>query len=72
MATPSKDLKHHIDSLGDSEKLLVANYILEGLDIPDPLNDRAWAKESRTRLKAMRSGEMRVFTYRAVMATHLK
>ena len=72
MASPSKDLKHRIDSMDDSDKLSVANYILERLDIPDPLNDKAWVKESRSRLKAMRSGEMKTFAYQAVIAPHLK
>jgi hypothetical protein len=72
MAIPSKDLKHRIDTLDDSDKLLVANYILEGLDLPDPLIDKVWVKESRSRLRAMRSGEMKVLSYRAAIAAHLK
>ena len=72
MGIPRKDLKQHIDSLEDAEKLSLANYILEGLDLPDPLNDKVWIKESRSRLKAMRSGEMKVFSYQTAIAPHLK
>jgi hypothetical protein len=69
MATPNKELRLRIDSMGDSEKLSIANYILERLDLPDPMLDKAWAK---SRLKAMRSGEMKLFAYQDVMAVHLK
>ena len=72
MISQTKELKHKIDRLADHDKLTIANYILENLDTPDPLIDKEWIKESKSRLKAMHSGKMKLFDYKEVMAKHLK
>jgi hypothetical protein len=68
----NKDIQRKIDELSDVEKLVVANYILEDLNRPDPEIDRLWAKEALRRQKEMRSGKMKTFSYEEVMRKYLK
>jgi len=46
-------------SLNDLDKLKLVNILLEELDRPDPAIEKAWATESKRRLRAMRSGKMK-------------
>lgn len=67
MKSPFKEAQSKVDSLNDNEKVSIINHILESLDTPDPLIDKEWVKESRSRLKAMRSGAMKVHNYKDVI-----
>ena len=67
MKKEQKELQHKVDSLNENEKIVLVNYILENLDKPDPEIDKAWIKESKSRLTAMRAGKMKTYDYFDVM-----
>ena len=67
----SKELQHQIDNLSDVEKLLIVDYILTDLDLPDPEVDKAWAKEVVRRDKMVKSGKMKTIPYETVMKKYL-
>jgi len=59
-----------IRNLPDVEKLRLVDAILADLDKPDPEIDRIWAKESRKRWAAYKSGRVPTVSYESVMAKH--
>jgi hypothetical protein len=71
MKNQQKEIQNKIDLLDDNEKIVILNYILENLDAPDTLIDKEWKKESKSRLKAMRSGKMKVHDYNEVIKRYL-
>ena len=68
----NKEIQNKIDDLSDIEKLLIVDYLLAGLDKPDPEIDKEWAKEAVKRQKAMRTGKMKVHSYDDVMRKYIK
>jgi len=52
------------------DKLRLVDAILADLDKPDPEIDRIWAKESRKRWAAYKSGRVPTVSYESVMAKH--
>jgi hypothetical protein len=71
MNRQQKEIQGKIDLLNANEKLTVVNYILENLDKPDPKIDQEWIKESKSRLKAMKSGKMKVYQYKDEIGKYL-
>lgn len=71
MKSQIKEVQNKIDSLNANEKVSVMNHILESLDLPDPRIDKEWVKESRSRIKAMRSGKMKIHDYKDVIGKYL-
>ena len=71
MKNQFKDVQNKVDLLNDNEKVSIINHILESLDTPDPLIDKEWTKESRSRIKAVRAGKMKVHDYKEVIGKYL-
>lgn len=67
-----REIKQRIDELTDNEKLVVLNYILEGLDKPDPEVDKAWVKEVQRREKEMKTGKVKGLTMDEVFGKYKK
>ena len=59
-------------SLSDLDKLKLVNILLEDLDKPDPSIEKAWAGESKRRLRAMRSGKMKTYSIEEVFGRNRK
>jgi hypothetical protein len=58
-----KDIKKRLNDLSDNQKMVVVNYLLEGLDKPDPGIDKHWAKEALRRQRELRSGKVKSLTH---------
>ena len=71
MKNQFKEAQNKVDLLSDNEKVVIIDHILESLDAPDPLIDKEWVKESRSRIKAMRSGKMKIHDYKEVIGKYL-
>jgi hypothetical protein len=56
MTRRAQDVVEQIKALPDTEKLAVVDSILYELDKPDPVIDRVWADEAKTRWRAYRQG----------------
>jgi len=67
-----KEIKQKLDYLSDNEKLVVVNYLLEGLDKPDPEIDKAWIKEVQRRRKEMKSGKVKALSFDEVFSKYSK
>jgi putative addiction module component len=63
MAVINNKLIENIQSLSDIEKLELVDSILMQLEKPDPDIDRIWAKETRKRWQAYKSGKSETLSY---------
>ena len=57
MKSQFKEAQNKVDLLSDNEKVVIIDHILETLDTPDPLIDKAWIKESEVVLKQCEQGK---------------
>jgi len=64
------NIADQIQGLPDLQKMLLIDRLLVQLDRPDPIIDEAWAKESRRRWKAFKSGRAEAVSYAAVMSKY--
>lgn len=70
MTDPAKSLIDQALKLKASERAVVAERLLESLDIPDPAIDAAWAHEADARIEAHDRGEIKSIPAEDVFAKY--
>jgi putative addiction module component (TIGR02574 family) len=67
MTNPNNKLYADIEALSSTDKLMLVEWILRGLDKPDSEIDQLWSDEAEKRLEAYEKGQIKTIELSTVI-----
>ena len=68
--SPTKTIINKALNLKPAERFIVIEALVNSLDNPDPVIDKAWAIEAEKRLKAYKAGKLKTVSFEAMFPKH--